>query len=262
MDDQNTNAPIGDPPHLGMPDVRKMLLVFFVPIGIALLLVALFMPLERGPREAAPRTQCKNNLKQIGIALHNYHETYGSFPPAYTVDEIGNRLHSWRTLLLPFLDYHYLYRDLDLSKPWDDPVNSKVFQHDFGPYHYYCRCPAADIPENHTTYQVVISPDGLFHNDTSKTLADITDGAANTLMVIEVPEDRAIHWMSPYDTTGQTIWSINGKSKLSHDGGVRAVFADGSVRFISVGTPIDERQAMITIAAGDNELEEKEAEKK
>ncbi len=71
-------------------------------IGIGLVLLVLLMPFSRG-REAPRRTQCKNNLKQIGLAFHNYHDDHGVFPPAYTVDENGTRLHSWRTLILPYL---------------------------------------------------------------------------------------------------------------------------------------------------------------
>jgi len=50
-----------------------------------------------------PIEQCKNNLKQIGLAFHDYHDKFGSFPPAYTVDSNGRLLHSWRSLLLPYL---------------------------------------------------------------------------------------------------------------------------------------------------------------
>jgi hypothetical protein len=53
---------------------------------------------------------------------------YGSFPPAYTVDSNGRMLHSWRTLLLPYLEQEHLYRQIDLSKPWYDPANAAAFE--------------------------------------------------------------------------------------------------------------------------------------
>ncbi|MEZ6144785.1 MAG: DUF1559 domain-containing protein [Planctomycetaceae bacterium] len=59
-------------------------------------------PLVSQPRSSR-HLQCKNNLKQIMLALHNYHDDFGTFPPAYTVDENGKRMHSWRTLIWPYL---------------------------------------------------------------------------------------------------------------------------------------------------------------
>src|SRR5687767_15769954 len=93
--------------------------------AILLLLAALLLPFSRGgaPREAARRMQCGNHLKQIAIALHNYHDVYHCLPPAYTVDAAGKPLHSWRTLILPFSEQKALYDQIDLTKPWDDPAN-------------------------------------------------------------------------------------------------------------------------------------------
>ena len=100
------------------------LLVVLAVIGV---LIAFLMPATRTGREPARRTQCKNNLKQIGLALYSYHDTYHAFPPAYTVDADGKPLHSWRTLILPYSDQAPLYAKIDLSKPWDDPVNAEAY---------------------------------------------------------------------------------------------------------------------------------------
>ncbi|HEY4260168.1 MAG TPA: DUF1559 domain-containing protein, partial [Schlesneria sp.] len=107
-------------PLKGGSNFNLLHLLWIVPVG--LVVIALFIPLPRRAGEAARRTQCKNNLKLIGLALYNYHDLYGAFPPAYTVDRHGKQLHSWRTLILPFLDQMPLYQKIDLSKPWDDPV--------------------------------------------------------------------------------------------------------------------------------------------
>ena len=110
-------------PKSGAWGLIKALLIITAILAVA---VALFLPTVRTAREAARRSSCSNNLKQIGIALQNYADTYGSLPPAYSVDANGNRLHSWRTLILPFLEANPLYSTIDLSKPWDDPANEAL----------------------------------------------------------------------------------------------------------------------------------------
>ena len=74
--------------------------------------------------------QCANNLKQIALALRNYESVYHALPPAYTVDAEGKPLHSWRTLILPYLEQQALYDKIDLSKPWDDPANKEAYETD------------------------------------------------------------------------------------------------------------------------------------
>lgn len=98
----------------------KVLLGFVVLV----LAIALFLPAVRYTQPAAYRMQCSNNLKRIALALHTYESVYKSFPPAYTVDAMGKPLHSWRTLLLPYLEFSHLYDAIDFAKPWNDPANA------------------------------------------------------------------------------------------------------------------------------------------
>ena len=79
-----------------------------VQVGIAVLTVMLafgwLLPdIGRHSHEPSRRMQCSNHLKQIGIALHNYHDVYGSFPPAYVADANGKPMHSWRVLILSLI---------------------------------------------------------------------------------------------------------------------------------------------------------------
>lgn len=247
--DSNPDPPSGSRSKI---IVRVLITIYIVAVLYVVLQPALMeTPGHRG------RTPCKNNLKLIGIALHNYHETYGRLPPAYTVDEQGNRLHSWRTLILPFLGRDDLYAKIDLSKPWDDSANAGVFEQPISedlPY----RCHSAGFEKTQTSYQVVVSPESIFYPGQSRRLRDIKDGTANTIMVTEVPEDQAVHWMSPYDVSEEAFLGINKESDLSHEGGMQTVYADGSVRFVYVDTPVAERRAMITIAGDDTPTEKSE----
>ena len=152
-----------------------------------------------------PRTQCKNNLKQIALALHNYNDQYGALPPAYTVDENGTPLHSWRTFILPFLEQKPLYDKIDLTKAWDDPVNAEAYKSTIWAY----RCPSADGPETHTTYLAVVTSNSCLRAAEPRLLSEITDGTANTLMVIEADLEHAVHWMSPMDADESLIMAIS-----------------------------------------------------
>ncbi len=208
---------------------------------------ALLLPAQRRVRPAAKRTQCKNNIKQIGLALHNYHEHYGTFPPAYTVDSNGKRLHSWRTLILPYVDQGELFNKIDLSKAWDDPVNAEAAKTELYVYH----CPSAPGPNNHTSYVVIVGANTCFPGAGSKTLSEITDGTANTMMVVEVGSEKSAPWMAPMDVDEQFILSVGPKSKVSHTGGLHALLADGSVRFVSSSVDVKTRHSLMTIDAGD-----------
>jgi prepilin-type processing-associated H-X9-DG protein len=232
-------------------------------LGLVLLVlvIALTLPAVRGPRSHAYRLSCRSQLKQISAALEQYAEKHGAYPPAYTVDENGNRLHSWRTLLLPYLEEQALYDKLDLTKPWDDPVNAAAFKTIVGVY----QCPVAsfDSDMNMTTYLAVVSPQSILRGDKSATKAEITDGLDKTVIVIEVPEDKAVLWMSPQDADEATFVDFMRDAnaapnpeqapRWSHTGAIsHALFADGHIEDI---TPEDktaaERRALITIAGGD-----------
>jgi len=139
--------------------IRNVIFQFLACLGIVAALVALWLPASRGGREPARRSQCKNNLKQIGLALHNYVDHHGVLPPAYTVDANGKRLHSWRTLILPYLDQAELFNRIDLSKPWDDPVNEKAFQTGVGVFGFT----SSNVPKGSTSNMLIVTSNGILH---------------------------------------------------------------------------------------------------
>jgi prepilin-type N-terminal cleavage/methylation domain-containing protein/prepilin-type processing-associated H-X9-DG protein len=223
------------------------LIELLVVLSVIAMLIAFLFPAQRRSREPARRSTCKNNLKQIGIALHNYAETYGGFPPAYTVDENGNRLHSWRTLILPFLDQKALYDRIDLSKPWSDPANAEAYKASIPIY----LCPSATSPVSHTTYLAVVGEDSSFHPTRPRAISEFTDGPGQTLHVIEAGSHQAVHWMSPMDADSGMLLSISPTTELPHSGGFHALLVDGSVRFVSADAPEAIRLSPLSIAGND-----------
>ncbi len=212
-------------------------------------LIALLLPAVQQAREAARMAQCRNNLKQIGLAMHNYHETYNAFPPAFTVDEQGKPLHSWRVLLLPFLDQQHLAQQIDLTQPWDSPRNA--------PFHSQMpatfACPSAAQPNSSVTHYVGVvgSNNCVLSTDRPTRIRDIVDGTANTIMVGET--QTGIAWMEPRDLAIESLVRFGDPSGLSgaHIGGAAHVLiTDGSVRRI-MGNANVSPQALSTINGGE-----------
>ncbi len=211
-------------------------------LGTVVVLVAFLLPAVRQPRGASRRSQCKNNLKQIGLALHNYHEAHGQFPPAYTVDENGKPLHSWRTLILPYIDQAPLYNTINLSKPWNDPANAKACVTAIPVY----QCPSPKFSAAQTSYLAIVTSNSAMRPVEGRKMSEITDGLSNTMFVIEVPANRAVHWMSPQDADESLVLNFGPETKLDHSGGVHALLGDGSVRFLSVNLPAETRRALMS----------------
>lgn len=223
------------------------LIEFLVVLAILAVLVAFFFPAQRTSREANRRTQCKNNLKQIVLALHNYHDTFQAFPPASTVDANGKPLHSWRTLILPYLDQVPLYKKIDLSKAWDDPANEEAYKTVLHAY----RCPSTDGPQTHTTYLAVVTPNSCLRPAEPRPMSEVTDDRGETIIVIEVDVDQAVHWMSPVDANEALVLGIGPKTKHAHAGGGHAAYVDGSIRFLHAEWSAADRLARISIAGND-----------
>ena len=193
-------APLASKPDLSAPyprpAARSPNAWLFVAIALAVfclcgggILVALLLPAVQASREAARRMQCSNNLKQIGLAMHNYHDVYKGFPAAYIADENGKPLHSWRVALLPYLEQQHLYEQYNFNEPWDSPNNLQVAQQ----MPEVFRCPdAPSAPGSNLTNYVVIVGDpsqkpiqSLFLPNHWTNFSEITDGTSNTIMVVE-----------------------------------------------------------------------------
>ena len=199
-------------------------------VAVVGLLAALLLPAVGAARGAARRVQCTNNLKQIALALHNYHDTYKTLPPAYIADEQGLPKHSWRVLILPFLGRVDLYDKYRFDESWDSPHNREVTAQVLPVY----ACPSVDEPATETNYMFITGKNTLFEGQQAVKFGEITDGTSNTIMVVEV-RGKGVHWARPMDLDGsalQQLRSGDGGIDSHHPGGANVAFADGSIRFL------------------------------
>ncbi len=244
----------GEPPFQPQfipPKKTNVALIILIVLGVMAIpmlgvCVGLMLPAVQAAREAARRMQCSNNLKSIGLALHNYESVYRSLPPAFTVDANGQRLHSWRTLILPFMEQVTLYEQIDLDKPWDDPANIQFSTVAIPQY----TCPSTPLAPGSTTYVAVVDPSSIFPGSTAVTFGQVADGLSNTLFVVETDDTNAVNWMSPDDISLQTFAAAGG-SRHPHIGGWNVVFADGAVTFLANDSSPSVRQAIVSIAGSE-----------
>lgn len=233
--------------------------VFFV--LFILIAIGLLLPAVQRAREAAMRMHCTNNLKQIALATWNYADANdGALPAAYTVDEDGKPLHSWRVALLPYLEESALYEQIRLDEPWDSEWNSQF--HDQMPAVF--ACPAfvvagqtdAGTPPTlrETTYAVVAGDETAFLPGKWRELTTVADGLSNTLGVVE--RKTPVCWMDP--TQDLTLETLAAEVGSKHTGmgaerepGFNASMLDGSVRFVVATTDAATLNAWATAAAGD-----------
>jgi prepilin-type processing-associated H-X9-DG protein len=223
--------------------------VVAIPMFLACLgvLVALLLPAVQAAREAARRMACQNNMKTISLALLNYHDVYGSYPPAYTVDTSGQPLHSWRTLILPFVEQQAIYDQIDLERPWDDPVNLPFSEIEIPAY--VCPSTPSSTPAD-TTYVAVVDASGIFSGSQGSSIRSVSDGTSNTVLVTETDPTNAVNWMSPQDISLQTFID-GGAAATVHTGGCNCAMADGAVIFLSNTASPAEREAMVSKAGTD-----------
>ncbi len=133
------------------------LIELLVVIAIMAVLIGLLLPAVQKVRESANRTQCFNNLKQIGVALHNYHDTNHAFPPGYidgntdpnsTPDNDVGPGWGWAAFLLPYLDQEPVFRRIDFTRPVGTGSNAAVSQMPLAIF----ICPTDNYPQNFPVY--------------------------------------------------------------------------------------------------------------
>jgi prepilin-type N-terminal cleavage/methylation domain-containing protein len=197
------------------------LIELLVVIAIIAILIGLLLPAIQSARESASRTQCGNNLHQIGLALHTYEDNNNSFPPSYVINVIPKPLtiqsYSWGTLILPYLEQENLYNRYNFNQLINTPTNEAVVS----THLKVMQCPSAPKPDRlysftlpagaifsgspALTWQASASDyvppsgvrlglnfpasqdrHGILNVDVNTRPTDVVDGLANTILVGEL----------------------------------------------------------------------------
>ncbi len=211
------------------------------------ILIALLLPAVQAARNAARRQQSSNNLKQIGLALHNYHDTFRTFPPAYIPNDDGSPRTSWRTLVLPFIERADLHNQYDFGVNWDDPANAQVR---YSSIPVYTSPHAATSIPNGTNYFVITGPGTMYDEAKASKIANILDGTSNTIMAVEVV-GHSVEWAQPSDIHIDELDQMFASGAFDGAGPMISVLmADGSVRSMSIGEAQASLKSMALVSDG------------
>ncbi len=303
------------------------LIELLVVIAIIAILIGLLVPAVQKVRAAAARAQCQNNLKQIGLALHNYHDSNKHFPNNLRPPQVNSVRARWVTAVLPYFEQGNILKIYNSAVNWSDPLNQAAVATPLAVF----QCPSAPdagrmdgAPDDFPTWTATVATgdyagiygvdprlvqlgladvagDGMFSKTARIRLTDVTDGTSNTLHVTESAGGPAVWragqpfgaapgtikngggWCRPASeiallsgssadgvtipgpcgincTNGQVLtkypdayYGTDGTGQVYgfHTGGVNAVFADGSVRFLNQGISIRNLARMVTRASGE-----------
>jgi hypothetical protein len=195
---------------------------------------------ESAEQLAEQRKQVPNQLKQIALALHQYHDTYNVFSAAAIRDKNGKALLSWRVAILPYLGEQKLYKQFKLDEPWNSKHNLALLK----------KMPKAYQPVGRkarssylTYFRPFVGNGAAFEANRGIRIAEITDGTSNTIFVVEAGD--AVPWTKPEELPYDPNKALPRLGAVFDDG-FYAVFCDGAVHFIKKKVDVSVLRVLIT----------------
>jgi len=196
--------------------------------------IGMLLPAVQQVRAAARRVTSANNIRQMGLAAHNYESVHRRFPSGDGPVEEGGPAVSWRVKILPFIEEQALYDQYNFDEPWDSENNREILASMPETF----RNPSSAAQAGHTVYRGVGGEGGIMGVDgggksVGRGFRDITDGTSNTILFLECPDGMSVPWTKPdggIDPEKITPWQMAG----NHPGGFNACLCDGSTHFISL----------------------------
>ncbi len=221
-----------------------LLLVLTVPIvGISLVLRGSWRDLDH-------RSKCQGNLHFLTLAMNNYHDAHGHYPPAYVIGPDGKAWHSWRALLLPHMDMGEveLTKAYSFNEPWDGPNNRQL--HSRMPRGYACPGDPDNLAKGYTSYFVTVGPGTAFPGAKPTKHSDFVRSRSDTIFVVE-SVGQNICWLEPRDLSftdmSFTLNDPEGKAISAKHRRIVAGMADGGTRSLQ-GISAPELRSMFLIS--------------
>ena len=177
-------------------------------------------------RLAAERVDSANTQRHVVIAMHNYHDAHGHFPPPVLISDSGHE-YSWRVALLPYLDQGALYDSYRFNEDWNSPHNSEVTA--TVPY-FYQHASLRSEGNPYCSVFMVVGENTPFHGNEGTNLTQIIDGTANTAALVE--SNLSIHWAEPRDIPFDRNHLLDQIGGFDEEG-FTVSMCDGSTRFFS-----------------------------
>jgi hypothetical protein len=203
--------------------------------GIPTLVTTILQPAIRHALGSAARAQSANQLKQIGMAMHMFHDARKRLPAAASYGPDGKPLLSWRVHILPYFEHNELYKQFRLNEPWDSPHNKTLIEKMPPVY----RSPASKLKEpGRTNYVVAAGPGTVFSGREGMSFREIVDGTSATILTVEVADEHAVIWTKPEDLPYDPKDPAKGLGGL-YEGGFNAGACDGAVHFIPLPQPAE-----------------------
>ncbi len=230
-------------------------------IWIVLLVPTLVFPLSERHINTLQCASCRNNMKQLALAVLTYEEARNEYPAYSQKHRDSKHEHSWRTRVIPQLESTDFFDRFNVDEPWDSPNNVKVVAQ--YQYENVFQCPSYRSDTNDTHYFAIVGERTMWPPDRGRKLSEITDGTSNTILLIEAPH-KQIPWAKPEDISFDEAVELLTSPPTEEYGheygagffykpvrGIHVAFADGSVQLFELPISKAAAEALLTVDGGE-----------